>query len=609
MDQAEFAGFLATIHPYDSFGQDETARVAKLFRPITAKANETIYRIGQALDGLYLIETGQVTVADEEGAQLSSLSRGNSFGERGLLRDGLAVTTAIAAEDSRLWVLPRDAFDALIETQPAFQRFFGRGVRRPAAARPNDLTTVRVGDLMSRTPRTCHSDTTAFEAAQRMREHRISSLCVVDGDGALVGILTLRDLSGRVLAEGRPPDTPVGMVMTPEPHTLPADAIGTDVLNTMMERGISHIPVVEGQTPVGIVSKTDLTRRQALSSSFLVGNVAKAADPEAIRKVTVRIPALLAQLVGAGNRHDVVTRLVTDIADAATRRLLALAEDTLGPPPVPYLWLACGSQGRREQTGVSDQDNCLILDNAATKDDLAYFDALAAFVTDGLNTAGYIYCPGEMMASTPRWRQPLSVWLDYFRGWIATPNPEAQMLSSVMFDLRAIGGTAIGLLDTLQGETLEAASKNSIFVAHMVANSLKHRPPLGLLRGFATLRSGEHRNTIDMKANGVVPITDLARLYALMAELRPVNTRKRIELATGTKAVSTGGGHDLLDAYDVIAQVRLEHQARRVAAGDTPDNYLPPADLSDFERSHLRDAFVVVRTMQAAIGQGRGTVT
>jgi CBS domain-containing protein len=142
----------------------------------------------------------------------------------------------------------------------------------------------------------------------------------------------------------------------------------------------------------------------------------------------------------------------------------------------------------------------------------------------------------------------------------------------------------------------------------MVANSVKHRPPLGLLKGFATLRSGEHRNTLDMKLNGVVPITDLGRLYALMAELRPVNTRSRIEAAMGTRAVSSSGAQDLLDAYDVIAQARLEHQARKVAAGEKPDNFLPPSDLSDFERSHLRDAFVVVRTMQSAVAQGRGTV-
>ena len=229
----------------------------------------------------------------------------------------------------------------------------------------------------------------------------------------------------------------------------------------------------------------------------------------------------------------------------------------------------------------------------------------AKFVSDGLDTCGYFYCPGDMMATNPRWCQPLHVWRSYFENWISKPNPEAQMLASVMFDLRPIGG-AFELFTDLQAETLAAANANSIFVAHMVANSLKHTPPLGLLRGFATIRSGEHRNTLDMKHNGVVPIVDLGRIYALQGQLTGVNTRARLKAAEAAGVLSPSGARDLLDAYDLIAETRLEHQVRQAKAGQKPDNYLPPSVLSDFERSHLRNAFVVVKTMQSAIGHGKG---
>ena len=603
-----FRQFLATVHPYDAFPPDMRSAVASDFRLQAVKAGQTIYTHGTPLDGLYLIETGRVSITDANGAQVSTLGPANSFGERGLVADGLAATTATADTDARLWLLPAETFHDLLDANRAFARFFARGARKGASSQTLDLATLAVATFMSKDPVTCTPRTTAAEAAERMRQARISSLCVLDDDGHLAGIVTLRDLVGRVLAAGQPGDTPVAAAMTPDPITLPPSALGSDVLNTMMECGIGHIPIAEGDRLLGIVTQTDLIRRQALSAAFLVGDVAEADDAAAIASATARIPELLVQLVGAGKRHDVVTRLVTDIADAATRRLLDLAEASLGPPPVPYLWLACGSQGRREQTGVTDQDNCLFIDDAATDADMAYFEALARFVCDGLNTAGYIYCPGDMMASNPRWRQRVSVWRSYFRDWIATPNPEAQMLASVMFDLRPIGGPARHLFDALQAETLAAASRNSIFVAHMAANSLKHRPPLGLLGGLSMPRSGTYRNTIDMKANGVVPVTDLGRLYALGAELRPVNTRERLVAAAQGGAVSKSGGGDLLDAYDVIARTRLAHQARRAAAGEPIDNHLPPAELSSFERSHLRDAFVVVRTMQSAAGQGRGTV-
>jgi CBS domain-containing protein len=143
----------------------------------------------------------------------------------------------------------------------------------------------------------------------------------------------------------------------------------------------------------------------------------------------------------------------------------------------------------------------------------------------------------------------------------------------------------------------------------MVANSLKHQPPLGLFRGFATVRSGEHRATIDLKLSGVVPVVDLGRMYALQGRLAPANTRARLEEAVAAGLVSQTGGRDLLDAYDLVADTRLEHQARRIRRGERPDNYLPPAALSDFERSHLRDAFVVIKTMQAALMSGRGALT
>ncbi|MCA8884600.1 MAG: histidine kinase, partial [Rhodobacteraceae bacterium] len=216
-------------------------------------------------------------------------------------------------------------------------------------------------------------------------------------------------------------------------------------------------------------------------------------------------------------------------------------------------------------------------------------------------------CPGDMMATATRWRQPIRVWRSYFDGWISKPSPEAQMLASVMFDLRVIGGDK-SLFEGLQQETLSAASSNSIFVSHMVSNSLKHTPPLGLLRGFATIRSGEHKNQIDLKHNGVVPVVDLARIYALQGKLTAANTRARLVEAVEAHVLSKSGASDLLDAYDLIAQTRLDHQAKLVRHGAAPNNYLSPTDLSDFERSHLRDAFVVIKTLQSALGHGRGMI-
>lgn len=599
---AQIVRFLRSVHPYDALPPDALEALVPSFESRAVPAGTPIYAMGDTLPGLFLIHEGAVAVRDENGATVSHLGMRNSFGERGLLRDGRAVTSAQAEADTVLLVLPAEEFRALIAAHEAARRFFDRS--RSPRPREASLTTTRVSELMARDPVTCGPETPVQEAARMMRDRHISSLCVMEG-ARLAGLVTIRDLSGKVLAEARPGTTPVSEIMARELFTLPPSAIGSDLLHAMMERRIGHVPVTEAGRLVGVVTQTDLTRFQAVSSAELVREIAEASDAAAMARVTARIPQLLAQLVAGGNRHEVVTRLITDIADTATRCLLAQAEEKLGPPPVPYLWAACGSQGRQEQTGVSDQDNCLILSDDATPEHDAYFAALAGFVCAGLAECGYFLCPGEMMATNPRWRQPARVWREYFAGWIAKPNPEAQMLASVMFDLRPIGGDH-ALFEGLQNRTLEAASRNSIFVAHMISNSLKHQPPLGLLRGFATIRSGEHKNHIDLKLNGVVPVVDLGRIYALQGRLGVVNTRARLEAAEAAGVLSPSGARDLLDAYDLIAEARLERQAAQVRAGEKPGNFLAPSDLSDFERSHLRDAFVVVKTMQSAVGHGKG---
>ncbi|MCB2110735.1 DUF294 nucleotidyltransferase-like domain-containing protein [Albidovulum sp.] len=605
-ERSTIEGFLTTVHPYDSLPRDELARVAGSFSRRHLAAGVEIYGFGDPLAGIFLIETGGVEILDRNGALVSLLGPRTCFGERALMRDGLAATAARTHEESHLLMLPAAVLRQLIADHPAFARFFNR--TRSNEVRPADLTARRVSELMARDPVTCAETATVAEVARQIRDAHVSSVGVTAPDGALVGLVTTRDLANKVLAEGLPAETPVSRIMTRDLVTLAPTALGSDVLNLMLERRIGHLPITDAGRLVGMITQTDITRFQALSSAVLVRDIAGASMVPELAEITRRIPQLLLQLVGGHQAHDATTRLITDIADAVTRRLLAMAEEQLGAPPVPYLWLACGSQGRQEQTGVSDQDNCLMLDDSVTPDDMRYFADLAKFVSDGLAACGYVYCPGDMMATNSRWCQPVAKWRDYFRGWIGTPNPEAQMLASVMFDLRPIGGSS-KLFGDLQAETLDAAAKNSIFVAHMVANSLKHAPPLGLLRGFATIRSGEHRNTIDMKHSGVVPVTDLGRVYALQGRLSEVNTRARLQAATDAGIISPTGGRDLIAAYDLIAETRLVHQAALISTGRAPDNFLEPAELPDFERSHLRDAFVVVRTMQSAIGQGKGGLT
>nr|WP_233152065.1 DUF294 nucleotidyltransferase-like domain-containing protein [Marinibacterium profundimaris] len=576
---------------------------ARVTRSTIAPGN-LLFEKGQPIAGVYVIESGATQSEGADGAVVSRRGPGDMLGQKSTLSDGRARVTTRAVEETVVFIIPPEVFRNLVRHHPTFGAWFERGTTSGDGAYAVGLTALQVADLMSSTPVTCPPGATVTEAARMMRDLRINSVLVNDGAG-LAGIVTARDLTGKVLAEGLTGDIPVSDIMTPNPVTIPPSALGLDALVMLADHGISHLPVAEGGTIIGMIGKTDLFRHQAATASHMISEIVEACDAEAMARIVARTPELLGQLVSAGVTPQAICRRISDVTDAVTRRLLILAEQKLGPAPVPYLWAACGSQGRREQTGVSDQDNCLILDDAFTPEHDAYFKELARFVSDGLAICGYIYCPGDMMATNPRWRQPRRVWRSYFKGWIDKPDPEAQMLASVMFDLRPIGGTR-SLFDDLQRETLAAARKNSIFVAHMISNSLKHTPPISLFRGFALIRSGEHKNQVDLKHSGVVPVVDLGRIYALKGALEEVNTRDRIVAAGAAGVLSPSGLAELLDAYDLIADTRLRHQAAQIRKGEKPDNFMAPGQLSDLERNHLRDAFMVVKTMQSAAGHNTG---
>ena len=603
-DQSEILDSLSDRAPFDMLPPDLLADLAPRARRVTARAGEVLFRQGDQMDGFYLIESGLLDIETDAGDLISQRGPGDVLGERALLRDGRATLAVRVVKPASLLVIPPEDFQRLVADAPVFAEWF-----RPAPATPANtgtrgaagLTALQVSDLMVRSPFSCHPDETVQAVAISMREKGISSLLVMEG-ATLKGIVTVHDLTNKVLAEGLGGDVLVSRIMTPDPITIAPDALGLDALMLLANHKFNHLPVARGRRVVGMLTRTDLIRQQATSASHIAADIVQCDSAQDMARIMERVPTLLAQLVSEGVRHQAITRRITSVTDAITRRLLVLAERELGPPPVPYLWLACGSQGRQEQTGVSDQDNCLILDDAVQPEHDSYFARLAQFVSDGLHTCGFVYCPGDMMATTPRWRQPRKVWREYFASWINEPDTEAQMLASVMFDLRPISGET-ALFANLQQEVLQKAKANSIFVSHMVSNSLKHTPPLSLFRGFALIRSGEHKNTIDLKHSGVVPVVDLARVYALQGAFEAVNTRERLEAAQDQGIISQAGASDLLDAYDMIAETRLRHQAEQVRKDQAPDNFLLPSQLSELERNHLRDAFMVIKTMQSALGR------
>ena len=445
-------------------------------------------------------------------------------------------------------------------------------------------------------------DTPVSEAAKYMTEKKVSSLLICD-ESSLAGIVTERDLCGRCLAQEMDIKTPIRQIMTENPYSISQDDYAFSALMLMSRRNIRHLPVRNNEQIVGVISATDLIQRQSASPVYLVADVYRQNSVEQLAEVSSFIPQVLVNLVDADATAHSITHMISSIGDAITVQLLQLAHDQLGPPPIEYCWMSFGSLARMEQSAQSDQDNGLLLSDEYNSDIHGeYFEKLAQFVSDGMDACGYEYCPGDIMASNPKWRQPLSEWKKYFFNWINKPEPKALMHASIFFDMRDMHGNK-ELFNSLHEYVLQQSKGNSIFLAHLTANALHLEPPLGFFRRFVLVHDGEHNNTLDLKHNGVVPIIDLARIYALAGSVEAVNTKSRLEAVSGGGEVSQQGARDLRDALEMISMIRLRHQARLIMAGQQANNFIEPDEFSNFERNHLKDAFEIVRTMQSALGQ------
>ena len=121
----------------------------------------------------------------------------------------------------------------------------------------DEIEDVFVARLMSTDLHTVTPDTLVEDAAAVLLENDVSSVLVVDDDGGLVGILTSTDFVDIVAKSQPKAETTVERYMTRDPITAGAQDDVAAVAATMLERGFHHVPVVDGETPIGIITTSD----------------------------------------------------------------------------------------------------------------------------------------------------------------------------------------------------------------------------------------------------------------------------------------------------------------------------------------------------------------
>ncbi len=604
----EITHFLRQRLPFSQLPPEQVQRIANAIHVEEFAAGQDILVYGgKPAAYLYIIREGIVDLLREDGpvrTVVDTLEEGEIFGHPSLIRRRPPIVTSRARGKTLLYLLPAAMFYQLCRDFPVFGQFITTSAierlgnafqdRRPGVL--PELFQTRLRDLEQHEAILIAPDTTVREAAQIMRDRYLSCLIV---DLTPPGIITDRDLRSRVLACGLSDATPVSAVMTAPALTLSGERLVFEALLLMLERKFHHIPVTENGNVIGVVTDTDILRRQSRSPLFLADQLWRARTTADLRAYADQVATTVGALLDTGARVSDIGQVVAVAHDALLTRLLRDAETDLGPPPCPYAWLVLGSEGRHEQTLRTDQDNALVYADLAPASAESYFLALAERVVERLVACGFPRCPGNIMATNPEWRQPLSIWQDYFRRWIHLPEEEALLRVGIFFDYRRVYGELD--VEHVLRPIIVSGRKERIFLSRLARAALRQSPPIGFFRQFVVEHHGTTRDLIDLKERGSALIVDLARLFALEAGSAEVNTLARLRLAAGRSSLSETGAEELIAAFETINLLRLRHQYRQIQSGEQPTNQMPVSRLSKLEQQELKRAFRSVAHIQRSV--------
>jgi CBS domain-containing protein len=508
--------------------------------------------------------------------------------------------SATAMEPARCWLVPRAAVAA--------QRRWLAAQPLTAARGEVALLVSRVGDIVKRPLVSCPGSTPVSGAARLMSQHRVSSIVVLRDDGSAAGIVTDRDLRNKVLAADASAGVPVAGIMSFPLVTLGSDASAFDALLEMTRRNIHHLGVEEQGRLLGVVSSQDLLWRQGAHPVALAREIDAQTSLHALTRAAAGVQSVIQWLADSGARVFDIGRIAAELNDRVVKRTVALVEialerDGYGPPPATYSWLAAGSEGRREQTFKTDQDNGLVYGDPASEIRTRaehYFGRLAERVGSALVDLGFPRCDGGFMASTPRWCQPASTWRGYFESWMTSPQPERILAACIYFDLRPVAGSPAPGQDLWDWVCHHAPSAR-LFLGYLARAAVERQPPLGFFGSIVVERSGVRKGTFDIKARGIFPMTQAMRVYALSHGVRETNTVGRLAQVGDRGAFTPAEVRDLADAYEVLCRVRLTHQLQCLADGRPPDNFINPEALSKADRLLLKEAFRTLGWLQRVL--------
>jgi CBS domain-containing protein len=600
--------FISKTYPFSQLSQLEMDAVATAVKISYHAPGDILDNEDLAGAGLYMVRTGACEEINKRDGKLRArMGVGDTFGYTQIDKQGESDYKVRFLENTLLYFINSKVLKLIFEKNKAVGSYFSSNDRvrlhssqAAAAARREASGAGRtVFEAATRHIPVMQETSTIQDVAVALRDTHSEMAVIASGD-APVGVITKTDISNRAMASGLPATSRASEIMSRGIISIEGSEPVEHALELMVMNNIKCLPVTDNGRFTGIITPTRMLRDSRLESVYLLRDVSNAEDFSVLPQLSHRVKGIFTGMLAAGMAPHDVQRMMSRIADVFYQKIISLNIKKAGTPPCPFAWFAAGSLARCEVQFLSDQDNGIILEKDPGEEGAEYFRKLSEAVCHDLDSCGYPLCEGNYMASNPKWRVTLEKWEENYSSWIADNTQTAILNSMVFLDIRHLYGNE-KLTASLKRHLMDEVNANSRFLATLCTISTNVAPPLGTFRQFVLTKDGENEPYFNIKKQAVNLIVEMARLYALAARSGETDTYARLDAAREAGVLRDDDCRDLEEAYTFINSVRFSHQLNSMKSGAKLTNNLPPSELSQFERNHLRDAFrIIARQQQAA---------
>lgn len=450
--------------------------------------------------------------------------------------------------------------------------------------------------------RKCSAETTVREAAAIMKRKDKNVLFISQGE-EIIGVINNNDLKKRVLAENVSPDIPVVEIMTSPVLRISESLPVYEALLKLKNQNISHLLTLDEQKRIsGVIGYENLFEFQQNVISFMIREIGKAENTGQIKATYQRLPALIRALIESGAKTSSLTGIITSVNDAIHKRLIDLAIEDLGTPPCQFSFMVLGSEGRKEQTLATDQDNAIIFENVSDQlkpEVKEYFLSLGEQVSKELHDAGYHYCKGDVMARNPKWTQSHEEWKKLFSKWINASTPNDILEASIFFDFRSVYGEE-AFVSELRDHVNKISDNKAVFFYHMVQEVLRFKPPVNIFGNIVGSDNETEELSLDIK-KVLFPLVTFIRLYAIREKISETNCLERTAQLFTNKVIDRQLYEEITEAWSFMTHLRLRSQVSSIAENEAPGNKINLNALTRAEQTTLKRIFSVVGELQTKV--------